>query len=891
MTTTFAEIAEYEDEHGKVVSGGVRTLDEMLQSSSDALREIGRQLKEVSDKKVVAKKMADKKVAAPTAPAPVEFPQRKPERTYAAFRARLEELERMEAQAEADAREPAKLSKKWNKGFLDKPRKPVAPPPAVLLDTPREPVAPPRAVTPTSQPAKKTVRFEDDDGLEKKDATSKEPRPKAPPLPSSRNKPAFAGFVGRHEERAGPMSLRSSAMKRGRYKGVWRSRFFCLPEESARLSYWESEAAMASGAKARGELEVYGATAVEDCERPYCVAIHVSICGAVGGVLRVAGVPSREEWIALSSASERDAWLGALRRAALLRPRLRAASRGFVKKDDETFEPDDSLWAEVQEEESRLASACVYDYSASRVGWRVVVSYHVQATGYGRVEPWVVRKTHADFREFLALAGDDLDAELDRKHGAMNPQRLLSATLLGRRVELINAALRRLVADAAISRSPELKSFLGPPPLARPRRVDPPATRTTDASSIEGMEDESSNAPPPPPRPRDDNKNLALVLAALPTARLAAALGAVAVAAAHRVYSVPPTLLAAVFAAGAVFGARLVASSTDGPPPDYKKRMDDDVVVVEPDEDKNEASPPENDEDEVPAVVDVEDVDYSLARWPAPLTAGGHCWSEPDASFFRVRGETYLDDRVKVPSGASLFPLAGVDLFLTDVPQQHVARHPGAFVAKRRRRRAAHDDAHSTLFAVNFCMPWGNLVVYWATEKQPRQRQRRRQRRRLKPRRSSDTSDDTSSSDDDSDDPPDSRRAHDDAARTVFERFAAGDDAYRDARLKLIPRVVEGNWIVRRAVGSGTNAAKLAEAVKLSYFSGPDYFEVDLDIVGSPLARRILSVVRSATSTLVLDLAFVIEGVKPEELPERILGAVRMHRVNPDDAPVLKPLE
>jgi len=125
-------------------------------------------------------------------------------------------------------------------------------------------------------------------------------------------------------------------------------------------------------------------------------------------------------------------------------------------------------------------------------------------------------------------------------------------------------------------------------------------------------------------------------------------------------------------------------------------------------------------------------------------------------------------------------------------------------------------------------------------------------------------------------------------ARDVFERFILGDDNYRDNRLKLIPRVVEGNWIVRRAVGAGNNAAKLAEAIKLTYFSGPDYFEVDVDIVGSPFARRILSVARSATSSLVLDLAFVIEAVDRPELPERIFGAVRIHRVDPDKAPDLE---
>lgn len=38
---------------------------------------------------------------------------------------------------------------------------------------------------------------------------------------------------------------------------------------------------------------------------------------------------------------------------------------------------------------------------------------------------------------------------------------------------------------------------------------------------------------------------------------------------------------------------------------------------------------------------------------------------------------------------------------------------------------------------------------------------------------------------------------------------------------------------------------------------------------------------KSATSELVLDLALVVEGATPEDLPEQVLGAVRLHRVDP----------
>ena len=37
---------------------------------------------------------------------------------------------------------------------------------------------------------------------------------------------------------------------------------------------------------------------------------------------------------------------------------------------------------------------------------------------------------------------------------------------------------------------------------------------------------------------------------------------------------------------------------------------------------------------------------------------------------------------------------------------------------------------------------------------------------------------------------------------------------------------------------------------------------------------------RGGAQALVIDLAFVIEGTTEEELPERLLGAVRLHRIN-----------
>jgi len=48
----------------------------------------------------------------------------------------------------------------------------------------------------------------------------------------------------------------------------------------------------------------------------------------------------------------------------------------------------------------------------------------------------------------------------------------------------------------------------------------------------------------------------------------------------------------------------------------------------------------------------------------------------------------------------------------------------------------------------------------------------------------------------------------------------------------------------------------------------------------SAMAKYILSVVNPIAGAIAIDLAFVIEGQADAELPERLLGGVRLHRIN-----------
>ena len=52
----------------------------------------------------------------------------------------------------------------------------------------------------------------------------------------------------------------------------------------------------------------------------------------------------------------------------------------------------------------------------------------------------------------------------------------------------------------------------------------------------------------------------------------------------------------------------------------------------------------------------------------------------------------------------------------------------------------------------------------------------------------------------------------------VWTKFLHGDQQYRDARLKLLPLVVEGPWIVKAAVGNGSAPALLGKPLDEGLF-------------------------------------------------------------------------
>ena len=78
------------------------------------------------------------------------------------------------------------------------------------------------------------------------------------------------------------------------------------------------------------------------------------------------------------------------------------------------------------------------------------------------------------------------------------------------------------------------------------------------------------------------------------------------------------------------------------------------------------------------------------------------------------------------------------------------------------------------------------------------------------------------------------------AADTPFGRiarpfFTGNDDEFRNNRFKLIPKIVEGNMVVKMAVKD--TPTLIGNKLKQYYFKGDNYFELDIDVASSQVAR------------------------------------------------------
>lgn len=205
---------------------------------------------------------------------------------------------------------------------------------------------------------------------------------------------------------------------------------------------------------------------------------------------------------------------------------------------------------------------------------------------------------------------------------------------------------------------------------------------------------------------------------------------------------------------------------------------------------------------------------------------------------FNVRGKNYLNDKKKIKCTEPAFKLVASDLFETEGAVKNIAARADNITHQLVK------EGHPFIFLVHFSLPgppFYSFVMYFAAK------------------------------------PEDMKLGN--PFGDLLNKFLNGDSEFRNHTFKLIPRVVDGNWIVKKSVG--TKPAILGSKLAMEYYGdGETYFEVLIDVGSSSIAGAVLGVLKGAAKSLSIDMAFTLEGKEEDHLPERILGCIRC--IHPD---------
>mmetsp|Transcript_14414 Transcript_14414/g.50661 ORF Transcript_14414/g.50661 Transcript_14414/m.50661 type:complete len:488 (+) Transcript_14414:223-1686(+) len=228
----------------------------------------------------------------------------------------------------------------------------------------------------------------------------------------------------------------------------------------------------------------------------------------------------------------------------------------------------------------------------------------------------------------------------------------------------------------------------------------------------------------------------------------------------------------------------------------------------------------------------------SIPRLPRRSQEGQiHCWDDVDPTQMLIRGPGYLEDRCKILSGTAMMRLVCLDTYLTDDPAVHYSSSNRVGNIVRRLREVGD---RRFLFITNWLVSPYQFVVVWAVPEDP----------------------DWMSS----------------PEGLLFSRFRGMGDDERNARLKLIPRVIEAPLLVRKALPEIPSI--IGRKLPISYFVGDDYIEASINVVSSSTGRRTLGLMAGSSRWFSVEVYLVIEAQSQEELPERILGGFSISKLN-----------
>ncbi|KAL2328866.1 hypothetical protein Fmac_022293 [Flemingia macrophylla] len=242
-------------------------------------------------------------------------------------------------------------------------------------------------------------------------------------------------------------------------------------------------------------------------------------------------------------------------------------------------------------------------------------------------------------------------------------------------------------------------------------------------------------------------------------------------------------------------------------------------------------------------------IDRIRSEGSIPVLDPDNCsngWATPPGAAFKVRGPEYFRTKVKIPAGDYLLKSLGFDWIRSSEKIGEILRHSNSRVRKFIDEFPAGDKPFVWAFNIQLPTKDNYCAVAYFTNKEPA------------------------------------------AEGSLIDRFLKGDDAFRNSRLKMIANIVNGPWIVRKAVGEQAICI-IGRALSCKYCVAENFIEVDIDIGSSMVATAIVHLAFGYITTLTVDLAFLIESQAESELPETLLGAFRFSNLNPASARQIEP--
>jgi len=210
-----------------------------------------------------------------------------------------------------------------------------------------------------------------------------------------------------------------------------------------------------------------------------------------------------------------------------------------------------------------------------------------------------------------------------------------------------------------------------------------------------------------------------------------------------------------------------------------------------------------------------------------------HCWDLADATEAMVRGEHYLEDKRKVHSKRAMLELVEVDLLKAG---REIVNYAASPVGRIPQLRQDGDDRF--FFIVNFRLHPIHLAIIWAV--------------------------------------PRDASWHSEPEGILFKRFREMSNEERNLRVKVLPKVLEGPWLVKRSVPDRPGV--VGKKLQLDYFVRDNCLEVSINCISSPAGRRLVQLMTGAARHYSIELFIIIEGQCRDELPERVLaGAAVFH--------------